>query len=160
MPYLNYHHLHYFWAIAGEGSISRASARLNVSPSSLSVQLKALENQLGQQLFERRGKRLELTEAGRIALDYAKTVFQSGHQLIEAMSGLRSGRYPLRIGAVATLSRNFQISLLKPVIGRDDVELIVRSGVFDDLLEQLDAHKLDLVLANQPAVPECGHFLR
>ncbi len=78
MPHLNYHHLRYFWVIASEGSMSRAAERLNVSPSSLSVQLKALEAQLGQQLFERRGKGLSLTEAGRIALDYANTVFRSG----------------------------------------------------------------------------------
>ena len=83
MPQLNYHHLRYFWAIANEGSLSSAARRLNVAPSSLSVQLKALEQQLGQQLFERRTKELHLTEAGRIALDYAGTVFRSGHELIE-----------------------------------------------------------------------------
>lgn len=154
MPHLNYHHLRYFWVIAGEGSMNRAAKRLNVSPSSLSVQLKALEDQLGQQLFERRGKTLQLTEAGRIALDYANTVFQSGHELIEAMSGFRPGRQALRIGAAATLSRNFQIGLLRPLIGRDDVELVIRSGVPADLLAQLDAHKLDLVLANHPAPPD------
>lgn len=153
VPYLNYHHLHYFWAIAAEGSITRAASRLNVSPSSLSVQLKALEDQLGQQLFARRGKGLQLTEAGRIALDYANTVFQTGHHLVEAMSGLRSGRQLLRIGAAATLSRNFQINLFKPLMGRNDVELIVRSGLFHDLVEQLDMHKLDIVLANQPTLP-------
>ena len=86
MPHLNYHHLRYFWIVATEGSMSRAAERLNVSPSSLSVQIKSLEEQLGQQLFERRGKSLILTEAGRIALDYASTVFRSGHELIEALS--------------------------------------------------------------------------
>ncbi|MBS0244325.1 MAG: LysR family transcriptional regulator, partial [Proteobacteria bacterium] len=153
MPHLNFHHLRYFWVIATEGSMSRAARRLNVSPSSLSVQIKALEDQLGQRLFNRLGKSLQLTEAGRIALDYATTVFQSGHELIEAMSGLRPGRQILRIGATATLSRNFQIGLLKPLIGRDDVELVIHSGVFADLLAQLDSHKLDLILANLPAPP-------
>ncbi|NDE90902.1 MAG: LysR family transcriptional regulator [Alphaproteobacteria bacterium] len=151
MPQLNYHHLRYFWAIANEGSLSSAARRLNVAPSSLSVQLKALEQQLGQQLFERRNKELHLTEAGRIALDYAGTVFRSGHELIETLGGLSAGRQILRIGAVATLSRNFQLGLLKPLISREDVELIVHSGALPDLLGQLDAHKLDLVLANQPA---------
>ena len=156
MPHLNYHHLRYFWAIASEGSMSRAAQRLNVSPSSLSVQLKALEDQLGQQLFERRGKSLALTEAGRIALAYADTVFRSGHELIEALSGLHPDRQVLRIGAAATLSRNFQISFLRSLVGREDVELVIRSGSMPDLLEQLDLHKLDLVLANQPAVGEAS----
>ena len=154
MPHLNYHHLRYFWVIANEGSMSRAAKRLNVSPSSLSVQLKALEDQLGKQLFDRRGKTLTLTEAGRIALDYANTVFRSGHELIEALAGLHPERQLLRIGAAATLSRNFQIGFLRPVVGRSDVELVLRSGVMADLLTQLDSHKLDLVLANQPALHE------
>lgn len=154
MPHLNFHHLRYFWVIASEGSMSRAAERLNVSPSSLSVQLKTLEEQLGQQLFERRGKTLALTEAGRIALDYASTVFRSGHELIEALSGLQPGRQMLRIGAAATLSRNFQISFLRRLIGRGGVELVLRSGIVADLLGQLDAHKLDLVLANHPAPPD------
>lgn len=154
MPHLNYHHLRYFWIIATEGSMSRAARRLNVSPSSLSVQVKALEDQLGQQLFERIGRTLQLTEAGRIALDYAGSVFRSGHELIETLSGLRQGRHLLRVGAAATLSRNFQISFLKPLIGRKDVELIIHAGLFGDLLALLDAHKLDLVLANHPAAPD------
>jgi LysR family transcriptional activator of nhaA len=152
MPHLNYHHLRYFWTIATDGSMSRAARRLNVSPSSLSVQLKTLEAQLGQQLFTRQGKTLQLTEAGRIALDYANTVFRSGHELIDALSGLMPGRQVLRIGAVATLSRNFQMGLLKPLMGRAGVELVITSGGFAELLAQLEGHKLDLVLANQPAV--------
>ncbi len=134
--------------------MSRAAARLKISPSSLSVQLKSLEDQLGQRLFERSGKSLLLTEAGRIALDYANTVFQSGHQLIEAMAGLRPGRQILRIGSAATLSRNFQIGFLRPLIGRQDVEIIMRSGIVSDLLAQLDSHKLDIVLSNHPAPPD------
>ncbi|TKW78278.1 MAG: LysR family transcriptional regulator, partial [Bradyrhizobium icense] len=154
MPHLNYHHLRYFWIIATEGSMSRAARRLNVSPSSLSVQLKALEEQLGQQLFDRVGRTLQLTEAGRIALDYAGSVFKSGHELIETLSGLRPGRQLLRVGAAATLSRNFQIALLRPLLGRGNVELIIHTGLFADLLKLLDAHKLDVVLTNHPAPPD------
>lgn len=152
MSFLNYHHLRYFWAIATEGSLTRAAQRLNVSPSSLSVQLKTLEDQLGHPLFERRGRSLQLTEAGRIALGYAESMFQAGEELVSILKGLsQASRQVLRIGAVATLSRNFQMGLLRPLIGRPEVELVVRSGAFNDLLEQLEAHALDLVLANQPA---------
>lgn len=156
MPHLNYHHLRYFWIIATEGSMSRAAQRLNVSPSSLSVQIKALEEQLGQPLFERVGRSLQLTEAGRIALDYAGSVFKSGHELIETLSGLRPGRQLLRVGAAATLSRNFQITFLRPLIGRSEVELIIHTGLFSDLLQLLDKHRLDLVLANHPAPPDAS----
>jgi LysR family transcriptional activator of nhaA len=153
MAFLNYHHLRYFWAIANEGSLTRAAQRLNVSPSSLSVQLKTLEEQLGQALFERHGRSLQLTEAGRIALGYANAVFKSGDELLSTLEGLGSSmRKTLRVGAVATLSRNFQMELLRPLLGRRDVELIVRSGAFVDLLARLEDHSLDLVLANQPAM--------
>lgn len=152
MSQLNYHHLRYFLAIATDGSLTRAARRLHVSPSALSVQLKALEGQLGQALFERRGRALQLTEAGRIALDYAQTVFRSGDELMNTLRGLRlANRHVLRIGAVATLSRNFQLGLLRPMINRVDVELVLHSGTFSELLAQLEAHVLDLVLANQPA---------
>jgi LysR family transcriptional activator of nhaA len=155
MSFLNYHHLRYFWAIATEGSLTRAAQRLNVAASSLSVQLKALEAQLGQDLFDRRGRSLQLTEAGRIALDHANTVFQAGEELLATLKGLsHDRRQRLRIGAVATLSRNFQIGLLRPLIERADVELSLRSGTFGELLDHLAAHRLDLVLANQPAMIE------
>jgi LysR family transcriptional activator of nhaA len=160
MPHLNYHHLRYFWVIAHESSISRASRRLNIAPSSLSVQLKALEDQLGQTLFERKGKALLLTEAGRIALVYANSVFKSGDELLEALSGLSPGRQVLRIGGIATLSRNFQMGLLRPIIGRPGVEIIIRSGGLADLLVQLNAHKLDVVLSNQPATEDAESELQ
>jgi LysR family transcriptional regulator, transcriptional activator of nhaA len=149
MASLNYHHLRYFWAIAHEGSLTRAADRLNLSQSALSVQLGKLELQLGHPLFERAGKRLVLTEAGRIALDYADTVFQAGDELVSTMQGRPlDRRQVLRVGALTTLSRNFQLEFLRPLVGRDDVELIVRSGTMRDLLAELEAHRLDVVLAN------------
>ncbi|HYF53684.1 MAG TPA: LysR family transcriptional regulator [Salinarimonas sp.] len=152
MAFLNYHHLRYFWAVATEGSLTRAARRLNVSPSALSVQIKALEEGLGHPLFERTGRGLQLTEAGRIALGHAESMFRSGEELVSTLKGLgKPSRQVLRIGAVATLSRNFQLGLLRPLVSRPDIELVVRSGAFDDLLAQLEAHALDLVLANQPA---------
>lgn len=149
MANLNYHHLRYFWAIAHEGSLTRAAERLNLSQSALSVQLGKLEQQLGHPLFERAGKRLILTEAGRIALDYADTVFQAGDELVSTMQGRPlDRRQAFRVGASTTLSRNFQLEFLRPLVGRADVELIVRSGTMRDLLAQLEAHEIDVVLAN------------
>ncbi|UPY37184.1 LysR family transcriptional regulator [Sediminicoccus sp. KRV36] len=151
MASLNYHHLRYFWAIAREGSLTRAAARLHVAPSALSTQLAALEAQLGQKLFTRIGKRLELTEAGRIALDHAETIFRTGDELLDTLKGRGpAARRVLRIGAITTLSRNFQLELLRPLIGRGDVELVVHSGHLRDLLAQLDALTLDAVLSNAP----------
>lgn len=157
MGRLNYHHLRYFWAIAHERSLTRAAERLHVSQSALSVQLRQLEEQLGHGLFERGRKRLALTESGRIALDYADTIFRAGDELVSTLQGRgAAGRQVLRIGAVTTLSRNFQLELLRPLLSHDDVEIVVRSGTLRELLVQLEAHTVDVVLANM-AVPRDAH---
>jgi LysR family transcriptional activator of nhaA len=149
MATLNYHHLRLFWAIAHEGSLTRAAERLHLSQSALSTQLKTLEEQLGHALFERRGKRLVLTEAGRISLDYANTVFQAGDELLSTLQGRPSANRPvLRVGALTTLSRNFQLEFLRPLVKRADIELVVISGTMRELLAQLDALVIDVVLAN------------
>jgi LysR family transcriptional activator of nhaA len=149
MTHLNYHHLRLFWTIAREGSLTRAAGRLNLSQSALSVQLARLEEQLGHALFERRGRRLELTEAGRIALDYAETAFRAGDELLATLANRPSAaRRVLRIGALPTLSRNFQLEVLRPLVNRQDAELVVRSGSMRELLAALDARSLDLVLSN------------
>ncbi|MCB1203363.1 MAG: LysR family transcriptional regulator [Verrucomicrobiae bacterium] len=149
---LNYHHLRYFRAIAREGTLTGAARRLNLSQSSLSIQLRQLEESFGQTLFSRESKSLVLTEAGRIALDYAETIFRTGDELLDLMQH-RGGaqRSVLRLGAVSTLSRNFQTVLLRPLFGRDDVELVLRSGNLRDLLGMLQSHQLDVVLSNLPA---------
>jgi len=152
MKTLNFNHLRYFWAVAHEGSLTRAAERLNLSQSALSVQIQKLEHQMGHALFERVGKRLVLTEAGQISLDYADTVFQAGDELISTLEGRPlASRQVLRVGALTTLSRNFQLEFLSPLVGRPDVELIVRSGTTRDLFAQLEAHALDVVLSNSAA---------
>jgi LysR family transcriptional activator of nhaA len=157
MALLNYNHLRYFWAIAHDGSLTRAAERLNLSQSALSVQLKKLETPVGHPLFVRAGKRLSLTEAGRIALDYADTVFKTGDEMMSTLQGRPAeNRQMLRVGALTTLSRNFQLEFLRPLVGRNDVELIVRSGTMRELLEQLKGHALDVVLANRPADRDIG----
>ncbi len=149
MATLNYRHLSYFRAIAHGGGLSRAAEHLNLSQSALSVQLGKLEQQLGHPLFERVGKRLVLTEAGRIALDYADTVFQAGDELVSTLQGRPlDRRQAFRVGALTTLSRNFQLEFLRPLIGREDVELIVKSGTLRELLTQMEVHAIDVVLSN------------
>lgn len=163
MAALNYHHLRYFQAIAHEGNLTRAAGRLHVSPSALSTQLRSLEEQLGQQLFERSNKRLVLTEAGRIALEHADAIFRTGDELLGTLQGRSSAsRQVLRVGALATLSRNFQIGLLRTFLDRTDIELVVRSGSMRELLAQLDTLALDVVLSNQlpPADAELPRISR
>ena len=149
MPDLNFKHLRYFWRVAHDGNLTRAARGLNLSQSALSTQIKTLEERLGHALFERRGRQLILTEAGRIALDHADAIFSAGQDLLGTLSGQGTARQALRIGALATLSRNFQIAFLRPVLGRPDVEVILRSGSAAELFEALDALNLDVVLTNQ-----------
>jgi len=150
MSRLNYNHLYYFWAVAHEGNLTRAAERLRVSQSAVSVQIRALERELGQKLFDRGGRQLVLTEAGRIALEHADEIFARGTELLGTLRERGSHRRVLRVGALATLSRNFQLAFLAPVLGRDDVEIVLRSGAFPELLEALEAHRLDVLLANSP----------
>ncbi len=150
MSRLNFHHLHYFWAVAKEGNLTRAASLLHVSQSALSAQIRQLEEQLGQDLFARTGRSLQLTEAGQLALGYADSIFAAGAELTALMrEGHRMQRQVLRIGAVATLSRNFQENFLRALLARDDVELVLHSGSLVDLLARLRVHTLDLILSNQ-----------
>jgi LysR family transcriptional regulator, transcriptional activator of nhaA len=155
MPFLNYHHLRYFHAIAVEGNLTRAAAHLNLSPSALSIQLAQLEESLGQPLFDRKNKRLVLTEAGHLALGYAETIFRTGEELYDTLRHRApKQRQILRIGSVATLSRNFQLELVRPLLAKSDFELVLRTGTLRDLLGMLDAHTIDLALSNLPVPPD------
>lgn len=155
MPQLNYHHLQYFWAVAKEGRLTRAAERLHVSQSALSAQIRQLEDQLGQPLFHRVGRALQLTEAGRIALAYAEQIFAAGSELVATLTeGHRADRQVLRIGAVATLSRNFQESFVRPLLARRDIDLVLQSGSLAELLARLSSHTVDLVLSNRPVLAD------
>jgi len=134
---------------------------MNLSQSALSVQIRKLEHQVGHPLFERLGKKLILTEAGKIALDYVDTVFQAGDELMSTLEGRSlASRQVLRVGALTTLSRNFQLEFLRPLVGRSDVELIVRSGTIRDLLAQLESHAIDVVLSNSAAPRDARALIR
>ncbi|UWR22850.1 LysR family transcriptional regulator [Sulfitobacter sp. S190] len=156
---LNYHHLRYFRAVAHEGNLTRAAEKLNLSQSALSTQIKALEARLGQPLFDRVGRQLQLTEVGRIALDHADRIFATGAELEATLAQTATHVPPLRVGALSTLSRNFQIQFLRPVLAGGDTEIILRSGGADDLLGSLRALGLDVVLTTEaPGTAVAGEF--
>jgi LysR family transcriptional regulator, transcriptional activator of nhaA len=147
---LNFHHLQYFWAVAKDGHLTRTAERLRVSPSALSSQISQLEEQLGEPLFTREGRRLVLTEAGRLALSYAEQIFTTGQELEATFKDGRRQAHLMRIGAVSTLSRNFLHSFVGPLLTHEGVRLRIATGKLDALLESLAAHELDLVLSNRP----------
>ena len=153
MDQLNYHHLRYFRDVAHEGNLTRAAERLNLSQSALSTQIKALEDRLGHKLFDRVGRRLELTEVGRIALDHADRIFGTGQELLATLRRAGPEGAPLRVGALSTLSRNFQMQFLGPVLA-DGTRIVLRSGDADTLLEALTSLALDVVLMTEP--PRAG----
>lgn len=155
---LNYNHLRYFWAVAHDGNLTRTAGRLNVTQSALSVQIRKLEANLGYALFERSGRQLRLTEAGRIALDHADAIFNTGEELLETLRTTGIAHAALRLGTLATLSRNFQMEFLHPIIGTD-VELVLRSGNAAELLTSLRSLSLDIVLVNQPPVYVHSNFV-
>lgn len=160
MAQLNLHHLRLFRAVASDGTLTGAARSLNLSQSALSTQLKSLETSLGQDLFERRGRGLVLTEAGRIALDHAEAIFRTADDLTATLRETGRARRALRVGALATLSRNFQMQFLRPLIGRTDVEVVLRSGSQEELLRGLEGMALDVILTNlAPARDATTHWL-
>ena len=145
---MNLHHLRLFRAIARDGTLTGAARTLNLSQSAVSTQLRTLEATLGHDLFDRRGRGLVLTEAGRIALDHAEAIFRTADDLTATLAQSGTARRVLRVGALSTLSRNFLIGFVAPLIGRQDVELVLRSGAQADLIRGLEALSLDIVLTN------------
>ena len=146
MDQLYYHHLRYFRAVAHEGILTRAAERLNLSQSALSTQIKALEARLGHALFDRVGRQLVLTEVGRIALDHADRIFGTGAELMQTLARTSGTVPPLRVGALSTLSRNFQMQFLAPVLSDPNLELVLQSGSAKQLLASLSDLALDVVL--------------
>jgi len=149
--WLNYHHLRHFWMIAQHRSMTRAAAKLKISQSTLSEQLGELEAWLGQPLFDRRGRELHLTDAGRVALEHAETIFNAGHELITRFRQSGGARQRvLRIGAVGPLSKNLQFDFIQPILADTRTRVVVVAGALDELTRQLQEHKVDLVLSNIP----------
>lgn len=146
---LNFHHLLYFWQVAKLGHLTKAAKQLNTSQSALSAQIRQLEERLGEPLFLREGRRLVLTDTGHLVLSYAEGIFGLGQEMLGRLGGQTEGMIRLRVGSVATLSRNYQENWIKPLLADDEVVLQLESGNLDGLLQRLIEHQLDLVLANE-----------
>ena len=155
---LNYKQLHYFWAVAKAGSIVRASERLHLTPQTLSGQIGLLEETLGVALFLRIGRRLELTETGRLALSYADEVFQIGNELEEALRSRPESRsIQLRVGVDDAVPKSIAYRLLTPAMSlAEPVRLVCREDKLVRLLVELAIQRIDLVLADRP-IPAGTH---
>lgn len=156
MEWLNYHHLLYFWAVAREGSVTRASEQLHLAQPTVSGQLKALEEALGEKLFERTGRRLVLTDVGRVVFRYADEIFSLGRELQDTLKGRPTGR-PIRftVGVADAVPKLIAYRLLLPALSLPEpVHVVCRDGKPERLLAELSVHALDLVLSDAPVGAE------
>jgi LysR family transcriptional activator of nhaA len=155
MEWLNYHHLLYFWVVAREGSLARASAQLRLAQSTISGQIRALERSLGEQLFTKSGRRLVLTEIGRTVYRYADEIFGLGRELQDTLKGRASGRpLTLVVGVADVVPKLVARRLLEPALDLPvPVRLVCREDKPDRLLAELAVHTFDIVLADAPSVP-------
>lgn len=149
---LNFHHLRYFHTVAHEGSIARASRLLHTSPPSISVQLRQLEQQLGEPLFTKQGRTLTLTAVGETVRDYADQIFALGGELVATVRGSSTGRAALlRFGVADSVAKELAARLLGPVFETEQpCRAIVREGPAEGLLAELALHRLDVVLLDEP----------
>src|SRR5512140_3071160 len=156
MEWLNYHHLLYFWTVAREGSIARASQELRLAQPTISNQLKTLETSLGVKLFERQGRRLVLTDVGRTVLRYADDIFRTGRELQRAVKGLPTGQRPRLLAGVAdVIPKRMAALLLQPAVdAQPELVLVCREGPLPQLLAALALHELDVVIADVPAAED------
>ena len=149
---MNHKHLHYFWTVARLGGVSRAAEQLDLTPQTISGQLRQLENELGAALFRPSGRGLELTDAGRMALSYADEILHLESEMKQALLARQQRPMPiLRIGIADVVPKSFAYRLLAPV-GKlpEPVRLVCREGSIDMLLAELALHHLDMVVADRP----------
>jgi LysR family transcriptional activator of nhaA len=153
VDWLNYHHLRYFWTVAREGGLRRASETLRVSQPSISAQLQLLQQSLGEKLFRRSGRTLALTEMGRVVFGYADEIFSLGQELISTVNGRSVNRsIKFNVGIADSVPKLVAKEILKPAFSHvPPVHVICHEGKVEDLLAQLATLRLDIVLADEPA---------
>ena len=150
---MNFHHLRYFWTVARKGGVRKAADELHVSQPSISAQLRLLEDSLGEKLFKRSGRNLVLTEMGNLVLTYADEIFSAGRELMSAVKQRPGGRLlRLNVGMTDSISKLMGFEFLKPAIRfSEPVHVVCRMAAIEVLVNQLQAHRLDIVLADEPA---------
>jgi LysR family transcriptional activator of nhaA len=155
MEWLNYHHLLYFWMVAREGSVTRAAAELRLGQPTISAQLRALEDSLGEKLFRRVGRNLVLTDVGREVLRYADEIFSLGRELLDAVKGRPTRRpMPFVVGVSDVVPKIVAYRLLQPALELPEpVRMICREDKAERLLAELALHRFDLVLSDAPIGP-------
>ncbi|MEZ5364295.1 MAG: transcriptional activator NhaR [Bryobacterales bacterium] len=158
MQWLNYHHLYYFWMVARAGGVRAASEEIGLAQPTISAQIRSLEDALGHRLFDRIGRRLELTSAGRTAFRYANDIFAIGRELQATLNGGAADRRErLRVGIADALPKTLATRVLTPLLSSDDpVHLICFEGKPTDLLTRLAAHELDVVISDEPTGAEAN----
>lgn len=159
MEWLNYHHLRYFWSVAREGSMRLAAEKLGVSQPSISAQIHQLESALGAELFRKSGRSLVLTDMGRMVYNYAEEIFALGRDMLGAVQHRTQVRLaPFRVGLTDTVPKMAAAELLRPAFSLENpVKLICYEDDIEDLLPMLAAHKLDIIIADEPA-PSSAKF--
>lgn len=155
MDWLNYHHLFYFWMVAREGSVTRASERLMLAQPTVSGQIKKLEQKIGHDLFDRSGRDLVLTEMGHLVHSYAERIFSVGEELLDVLrTGSLSQPSHIRIAVADALPKLVACTLIEPVLhAQSKVRVICHEGKVDQLLAELSLHAFDLVLSDAPISP-------
>lgn len=147
--WINYHHLYYFKTIAEEGTVSKAAKKLRLGQPTLSAQLRLLEESLGIQLFERKHKQLHLTEHGRIALDYAQNIFKMGTEMYEVLHDRVMPLKPsLHIGALDSVPKQILLQIVQLAYKVARCQVTISEGKSDELIRELTAHNMDLVITN------------
>lgn len=163
LRHLNFKHLRYFAAVAQHGSVTAAAKVLHVAPQTVSAQLAELESAMGRQLFDRIGKRLQLNADGESAVEYAKTIFALGEELVGLLAERNTPRRTrLRIGITDSVPKTMATKLLAPVIAKkpEQLDLVCTEGPLNHLLSQTLDHRLDLVLTDAPPSAELSAGLR
>ena len=153
---MNFKHLHYFWRVAKAGGVARASEQLHLTPQTISGQISLLEDDLGTPLFAKKGRNLELTDAGRLALGYAQDIFALGSELEESLRNYPAGGRPVefRVGVAEAVSKTIAYRLIEPATRLPTtMRLVCRESKLDSLLAELAAHRLDLVISDAPIPP-------
>ncbi|SBS31991.1 Transcriptional activator protein NhaR [Marinomonas spartinae] len=163
---INFKHLHYFWVVAKQGSIAKASEKLHITPQTISGQIQLLEDQIGKALFAKVGRNLKLTDTGRMVLSYADEIFSLGSELEQSVRTASTDRTQLlRVGIADSIPKSIAYRLLAPAMTLEDpVRLICKENSLEDLLGALALHKLDLIIADGQIPTQLGirgfnHFL-